>query len=408
MRTGFQIAVMLMLCTVAKAQWECPSQLGGSLKPVGTSSLMWAGEITGSMGGVYKNTISNLMGFAALDYSTTHQTFYAEGGYKYWVRNDLGLNQTFSNSHWGIRELYYQNKSSLGEITLGIQSISSADAFLVNERMAGLNYKGETNSWSYQLSGGTVTRDFARNGAFCSKGYLYDIIPDRTHGLLGNRPGDTNFALATISHSFKASSNHTDSSDEFSSPNNTLESKFTVNALGALIYSEFGQWIDNNSLIAGIYSDMKWRNVVDIKPEVLYQTGSNNRAVIYKLAINKELEGNNGRFTSLTARYIGLSAIDNNASADISYANLMAGEVIRLDTPDLPIMQLGVKQRFTRSKTHIKLQYSKQFEAGQLNEFDFEIGKKLWNKLSVNAQYGYINSDNINTQMVRTELRLTF
>jgi len=135
------------------AQWECPCQLGGSLKPVGQSSLMWAGELTGAAGALYHNTISNEMGFLGLDFSTPHHTFYGEGGFKYWQRSDNQLNTTFSNSHWGIRELLYSYKHDGGKITTGIQSVSSPDGFLVNERMAGLNISQNFSHWRFTFSG---------------------------------------------------------------------------------------------------------------------------------------------------------------------------------------------------------------------------------------------------------------
>jgi len=385
------------------AQWECPSQLGGSLKPVGQSSLMWAGELTGAAGALYHNTISNEMGFLALDFSTSHHTFYGEGGFKYWQRTDNQLNTTFSNSHWGIRELLYSYKHDGGKITSGIQSVSSPDGFLVNERMAGLNIVQNFSEWRFTFSGGTVTRDFARNGVFCSKGYLYDIIPHDERALIGIKPGDTNLAYVSADH--KVGGNKT-SDDEFASSDDSP--RFYVDSYGGLFYTEFGDWIENSSVLLALYSKIEWKGVLTFSPEVIYQSGIDNRAFIYRLEFQRDIESAKGNVTTFMVRYFGLNAIDEGAQASVSFSNIMAGEVLRLDAIDFPLLQASVKQRFAKAKCHIKLQYSQQTQVDKMSEIDAEVGNKFWQKLSVNLQYGHIVSNDITTSQLRTELRYTF
>jgi len=400
----FIVFGLIGLNQMIEAQWECPSQLGGSLKPVGQSSLMWAGELTGAAGALYHNTISNEMGFLGLDFSTPHHTFYGEGGFKYWQRTDHALNTTFSNSHWGIRELLYSYKHEAGKLTVGIQSVSSPDGFLVNERMAGLNIVQNFSQWRFSFSGGTVTRDFARNGVFCSKGYLYDIIPHDERALIGIKAGDTNFAFLSAEHKVGQSKAAT---DEFSSPSDELSRSY-IDSYGGILYTEFGDWIENGSTLMALYSRMEWRGVLSFSPEVIYQSGLNNRALIYRLAIQKDIESDKGNVTTLMVRYFGLNAVDEGAQAAISFSNIMAGEVLRLDAIDFPLLQAFVKQRFAKAKCHIKLQYSQQTHVDRMSEIDAEVGKKFWQKLSVNLQYGHILSNDITTNQLRTELRYTF
>lgn len=155
-------------------------------------------EITGGLGYLADNTIINSLGYVGIDRSGERSTIYVEGGYKFWHRYDWDKKTGFSNQYLGIREMFYQYRSPYGKFTLGLQSARFDDDYLLNERMLGLNYKHTKGPWSVNFSGGTVTKDFARNGIFCAVGYLYDIIQGRQIALLGNKPGQTNFSGATF------------------------------------------------------------------------------------------------------------------------------------------------------------------------------------------------------------------
>jgi len=399
------------------AQWECRSQLSSNLKPIGNSKLYWASELTLGAGYLNKNAIFNSMGFLGVDYSTKKSTFFAEIGYKFWDRLDITPNVNYNSGHFGIRELFYQYKGDKGKLTLGVQSSSFDDNFLLNERMLGVNYKYNNYAWSINFNGGTVVKDFSRNGLFCSVGYLYDIIPGREIALVGNTFGQTNFAGATLkytpSKAKKVKSNSSDefSSDEFSSDvsgNHKKEGSFQLMDLGLILYSEFGSWKDSAMFMPGLFLNSGLPAKIIFKPEVLYQVSKGNNAIIYSLGIEKSIISPKYKFTA-NGRYFGMSAIDQTAKVMNSFSNIFMGDVIRLDSKDIPMYQIGAKISFPSIKTHFKFQYSAGMGTHQLSETDFEIGKRFGKHIQVIAIGGLINSNfyNMNTVLGRIECRIS-
>ncbi len=406
------------------AQWECSSQLGAWLKPAGNSNLFWGAELTGSGGSIAGNLIFNSLGFLGLDWSTDKSTLYAEGGYKYWrlVRNDLDLPTTFDNAHWGIREMFYQYHSGSGKLTLGIQSARFDDDYLLNERMVGLSYKLNKGAWALNFAGGSVTKDFARNGNFCSVGYLYDIIPDRERSLIGEVPGETNLVGATLRFSpskwetTKQQSAHPDdefSSDEFSQSltgaNSNEPKALSISSIGLASYNEFGDWIDNPIWLGGMFAEFNLFSGIDFRPEVLYQSAKGSHALIYSLILERNWELSKSR-TNISFRYIGLSAIDEGAKALNSFSNIFAGDVLRLDAMDLPMFQAGIKYTLPAIKTHLKLQYSAQTSGSPMKEFDLSAGKKFGKRMQVNAVGGLVNAASLGDtrKLGRVEFRFYF
>jgi hypothetical protein len=403
------------------AQWECPSQLAAYLKPVGKSNIYWSGELTGGTGYLTNNLIGNGMGLVGLDWSFGKSTIYAEGGIKYWNRYDLDASASTDNFHAGIRELYYQYKWQPATLTLGIQSARLDDDFLLNERIFGVNYKLSQGKWTMNLLGGSVTKDFARNGTFCNVGYLYDILPGRQRALIGNAFGQTNLAAATLKyqpHKTSGKAKTAAQENEFSasefggSLDPSMESKatsFKVESVGAVTYSEFGDWINQPFLTAGLFAQTEWGKGWSFKPEILFQSATDNNAIIYSLKLEKMFEGEHTR-TNLNIRYLGKTNIDTNAKILNSFSNIFAGDVIRLDALDSPFIQAGIKHSFPKQKIHFKAQFANQFNDNEMCEFDLEAGKKFGKKLQVNLLSGYVRSNLLtdNALMGRIEFRYYF
>lgn len=400
MKKIFLLAFILFVPVFSFGQWECRSQLSSSLKPLAKSNIYWAVELTGSAGYLEKNAIFNSMGFLGIDISSKKSTLFIETGYKFWDRYDLSDKTNFKNGHFGVREMFYQLKWKSGKATFGIQSARFDDDYLLNERILGLNFKQSRGPWIINLNVGSVVKGFARNGMFCSVGYLYDIIPGRSPGLIGNSPGETNMAGFTLKYSPSKKKN------EFSSHS----SPFSIGSVGLLTYGEFGGLIDESFVMAGFFADVNLPEKFVFKPELIYQSSKQNGAIIYSFGLEKEFSLNNTR-TIFNLRYFGISAIDENARVLNSYSNLFAGDVIRLDSKDMPLAQVSAKTSFRKIKTHIKLQFSSQLNnSNPLSEFDFEIGKRFNSHFQINAIGAFVKSSSLpnDAALTRVECRISF
>lgn len=411
------------------AQWECPSQLGGSLKQINSSDFSYGIELTGGAGYLTNSVLFNQMSLLGLNYTSLKHTFYFEGGIKTWYQGDYDLRVKSSNNTLGLRELFYNNQSRFGSLTLGLQSIRSEDVYLVNERVLGINYKKDFARFGLNIFGGAVSKQFARNGTFCNMAYLYDILPYTNQPLIGQSLGQTN--LAGVTFSYHSSAEGDEFSDDGLGEADTSPATFNVETLGWAIYSEFGSWLKTPSLLTGIYSDMEIGNGYHLKPEILL-AATGNTSVIYCAKLEKAVTWANSHRTAFDVSYYGQTSFNSkdghdgsksgeegkenegekaeDAKSINSFSNIFAGTVLRFDTPDMPFLLLSAKHTIPSLKTHLKVQYVSQANMNPNHELDIEVGKKFFGKLLINATYGYIKSPALisNPNLFRIEMRFTF
>lgn len=393
------IPVFILMVTSANAQWECPSRMGANLKPIGQSNFMWSSEVTTSGGFIGDYRLANLLVFGGLDYSINKHTLYIEGGMKNWIQKDTV--ETYSKTLlFGMREGYYKYSGDKNNLTIGLQSAKSDDYYLLNERLLGLNYKLEAGNFRFNLTGGTVLKEFARNGTFCSVGYMYNVVGGRQRTLVGTHFGQTNLAMLTIAYQPKKEDVNQAETSEFESA--PVFDPFTFNSVGIVAYTEFGDWVNSEPFLSGLYANADIASIT-VKPEILYQSATDNQAILYSINADKQFEWSNNQMTKLFARYAGIAPIDKNAIAVNSFSNIFAGEVLRLDALELPFVQAGIKHSFPAIKTSLKLQMamqtgkSKGYIADDFNsspikmqEFDLSVSKNIGKYLLVNGYAGYL------------------
>lgn len=434
---------MTAACGGAHAQWECPSRMGATLKPIGDTNLMWSAELTTSGGWIKDNYAANGMAFFGLNYGNGKSSFYVEGGLKAWTRGtNKELSFTDDNgtvvSHRadntsrilpGLREAFYRYSGEKSTLTLGLQSAKGDEDYLLNERIVGANYMLRTGSLKLNVIGGSVMEAFARNGRFCTLGYLYnDIVVGRPRSYVGNGFGDTNFGMATLSFLPETRT------DEFG---NGTPALFSLDKLGGVAYTEFGSKIDQTVMTGGLYAQVSLGGV-QVKPEILYQSSKGNNAIIYDLTLEKTFDWNAAQTTRLYGRYVGYSAIDDGAHPLNSFSNLFMGDVLRQDVLESPVVMLGVKHSFTALKLSFKVQGVMQTKASsmggdygfvaddytspltRMKELDFGVSKNIGKSLLVNATAGMLDYPNleltdvtlhynhVQTMFGRLELRFTF
>ncbi len=354
MKKQFWIVLILIIGSVnVSAQWECRSKLAAHLSPIAGSDLLWAAEFTLGGGVLSHNNIYNYLGLVALDYSFDNSTFYIEGGGKYWQNRQENPDVIFKKGRPGLREAYFKNRSKFGDITIGLQSITLNDDYLLNERILGLNYKLNSGKWMINLTGGTVSQDFSRQGTFCGTCFLYDIIPGRQRNLISHELGRSNFTVISFSYSPRlevdeeyeelADDEFADVSDEFSDAGDEFEdvsdvfsdasdefgefdetvAKSTpfakIEETGAVLYTEFGSIYNNLPILGGLFFDLSFFEDWHIKPELLYQAQNENNGIIFNFSLRRDIIWENTHKTGFVLEYTGFSAIDDNAFAANSF-----------------------------------------------------------------------------------------
>ena len=329
--------------------------------------------------------------FGAASYQIKQNTFYVEGGFKGWKRYDDGLNQHFGNSHGGFREAYYQFQNKKLSLRAGIQTMTLSDFYLVNDRALGLNFSYSFPALRLQIAGGSVMKQFSRNGLFCNIGYVYDIL-HRDRGAMGNGFGQMNFASVSATHIFKGNESG-------------------LKSIGAVLYDEFGsreQVKDTNVFSAGLYGTIGTPFGLNIMPEVLYQNAKANNAILYSLQLRKIFMFENATRLDCQARLVATTAIDKNAKMRNSFSNLFLGDMIRLEAVDAPLCQASVRYSIPRYSLHFKLQYSTQLDKSKpLNETDLSVGKRF-SHLQLSLLGGYIQSPQLKNDdcfLLRAEAR---
>ncbi|MCX6309453.1 MAG: hypothetical protein NTY32_11690, partial [Bacteroidia bacterium] len=359
----------------------------------------------------------------------------------------------------GMREAFFQYRGTNQTLNLGLRSQQGDDYYLLNERVMGIDFKQNLGNWNIHALTGTVLNRFARNGTFCTLGYLYNIVPGRERQLIGRNFGETNLAMLTLNYR-PGSKTSTDefSANEFTnndglssgSPKNSSNSEFAatdefstpskkqalnlfklVNA-GALAYTEYGSVVTTNALYTGIYAEVEIAGIT-LKPEVILQSATANQVLIWNLTAQKEINWSNQQQTKIFGRYIGMIKIDSTATPLNSFSNVFAGEVLRLDAIELPIFQCGIKHSFPSLKASVKLQAALQTGEtrgyaynlwnspptnDRMEEYDLVVSKNIGDHLLINCHAGYLvypkmidkayTYETNRTPWGKVEMRLTF
>ncbi|MBN2681660.1 MAG: hypothetical protein JXR58_04075 [Bacteroidales bacterium] len=415
----FLLILFISTSFVSFSQWTCRSKLGASLKPIiKDKPLLWAAEVTLGEGFMNDREIRNAMVFLGFDYSFKKSQFYIEGGFKSWY-NSLGapenLKTPFQQSKPGAREVFYRFRDKKNDLIIGLHSMKIDDYFLVNERGMGLSYRKTKDDWKYNFSLATVGKDFSRFGTFCSVHYLYNLLKDRNLAYLGNKPGQTNFASFIVSWNpsgkKKSKAVSDDGFEEFSEFESDDETKPKFNPLkqlGYLVYGEFGSWIDTMPFYTGVFSKLEFFGV-ELKIEALIHIKENNNALVINPSIQKTKEWDNGSRTLFSLGYFNKIDIDKNAFVFPSFSNLFAGEALRMDVVDLPLIQMAGRHNFPKYKTQIKAQLVKQFADTDFQEIDMSVGKTFGKHTKLTLMFSRITAKQLLEifYLGRLELRIT-
>lgn len=446
---------VLLFSSISYSQFDCRSILNSHLTPIKeNSNLLWAAEGIASHGWMNDREITNGMIYLGIDYTKNKSKFYFEGGYKGWRNSlsypgadNLGDNYTgfgfFQKNRLGLREAFYQYKTDNTTITTGLQTMESSDHFLLNERVVGISAKHDINAFSINIKGGSVLRDFARMGNFCGVRYLYTTAYAPNEILPGNKLGETNFASTLISwdphfkpskkvpsttdedefktveddefKDFEAEDEFKSADDEFSSTGDefsTVEKEKIqlFSRVGIVIYDEFGSYYKSNKLFYGAFTDITLPLNFTLKLQVINQQITDNNTLAHYTKLGNSITLGKHR-TSFNIGY--MDKFDNNASSSFipSFSNLYMGEILRMDTWDIPIVSGEIKHNFPgKLRLYVRLRGIKQLKDNQTEIIDIETGVKLLKHVKLSGILSQFNS-NIQDEaihMARIELRIGF
>jgi hypothetical protein len=433
MKIIYIIVIGMILSVPLYAQWECPSALGANLKPIADSiPVSWGIELFSAGGLMTDKSYLQEMFFLGIDYTIGKHHFYAEGGGKLWLKNTKADNKILSNRNPGLRELFYNYSTEKTNLIVGFHSMVMDDHFILNERAYGVSYRHTMGKFKLNLSSGSVTKDFARNGTFCSKGFVYDVIKDLPRAQLGNAIGQSNFAGAVFTYDPQkiveepkpqkdsseveedefSSNDEFAGTDEFSTQNKESSKKpiISLDDVGAVIYDEFGEIFQNRRILAGVFATFELPAGFFILPEIIYQNNDSNNAVIYMINLYNEIEWENRQRSTISLYYYGKYDIDDEAKAFLSFSNIFAGEVLRMDAINMPFYQIDLKHSFMKYRLRLKLQYTKQIFDEKMEDLDFSISKKVgknFDFIFVNSLFKAENLTKTN-YMSKLEIRFTF
>jgi hypothetical protein len=143
--------------------------------------------------------------------------------------------------------------------------------------------------------------------------------------------------------------------------------------------------------------------------EILYQSMPDNNIVLGMFYLEQQFSWKPGP-VDWRAAYWAQNEILAEATPKISFSNIFAGEILRLDLVELPLFQFSVKQRFPRWRMNTTIQYAASTAASNMQEIDFAIGKRFRNHVKLTGLFGRVTADALAdpVHLARLELRLFY
>lgn len=430
----------LLISLAAFSQPDCRSIIGSHLTPVANSGLYWAVEGTMAAGVMPDREIANWSAYGAIDYSKNKWQFYFEGAYKDWYNSALNpdgeeVRSTMTDFnkparyHWGVREGYLKYGRSADHLKLGIQSYKSSDYLLFDERMMGASMVKNYGALQVDAVIGTVSQRLARFQDVCGNRHIYNILHRSQYNFVSDRPGESNFGgvYFTWKPSDKPaedilgedefaplSGDEFETFDEFSSgglENSMSKRLFSVKEAGTFFYEEFGMAFHEYKYYSGVFTQIGMPLGFNLKAQFIDQYILNDHALAFYAQIEKEHTWSRGSTSLFDFSYLGKIDIDEGAHFYPAFSNLFAGEIMRLDAIDLPLLQGSVKHYFTgKNKIKVQLNGVRQVNRNHSQELDLIAGIKLLGHVRLTIIGSYLSSEALDNDywMGKIELRVAF
>mgnify|MGYP001020480447 CR=1 FL=1 len=375
------------------------------------------------------------MAIAGLDFSfeKSKQQFYIEGTYKNWFNSTeedtakgKGRGIDPGNQHFAPRELFYRYNEGF-KLTIGLQSMTFGDYFLVDERVVGINFEKKFETIHINSSIGTVGRLAARQRRVCGMRHLYNLAGGASYDYVGDNFGETNFLGAVLKYIPSTKSMPNDDkkqtgndefeqfdefSDGFEDLSSSTKTRNFLNEIGLLYYQEFGSGFNHN--FKHYFGGLALINLpleMKLKTELVYQYITDENSLVYYGEIARDFNWESGDLTSINLGYLGKLSESDSTLFYPSFSNFYLGEVMRLDAKEIPIIFGSITHRFPFSnKFFIKLQGIAQLQEQQTNEIDLELSARFFEHIKLTGIFSRIQSNPLEEiyYMARLELRAAF
>jgi hypothetical protein len=419
------------------SQSECRSIIGAHINPISKDSTLGLGlETVVGLGYIDSNPIANFMAIGAFDFTSKNKNhrFYIEGVGKYWSKfhgtpgkgktaeaadtTETSESSSEDKKYVGMREAFYMFNHLSTTLKAGIQTTTTGDYYLVDERVLGFKAIQQIHSFQIQAMVATTNRDLARMQNVCGVKPLYNVLKNKLNiNQVGVNTFETNFFNTTLkwepgkvsAPAASSSADEFETTDEFSEikPNN----KFTFNELGIIYYQEFGTGFNTNRHYIGAFSSINLLAGIELKLEAMRQFVSNNNVYSYMAELDENFVWKSNANTNINIGYMGKLNIDTGAVFMPAFTNLFLGEVARLDAFDLPAYYGSIKHTFPiKFNPHLRLRFVGQEIGNNTKEFDVEAGFKFSGHAKFTGIYSLISSNLVqsNINMFRLEIRYAF
>jgi len=454
-RISLLLTILILLTSNSiNAQMECRSMIGAHLKPITKKiPISWAIEGTmapGIMTSPYENienaklTGGMLLGALEINFAKKNH-IYIEGGYKNWLNSALVNDKKLKSRHFGVRQFFTSYSDEDLKVKVGLHETRMGEFFLVDERILGGSIDKGFGAFNINVRGGTVLKNFARMGQFCSNRHLYGVIHSNYTERIGEKIGETNLAGLVVNWdpNYKSENGNgvsgdefSETTDEFSNTNDEFhenhdfnefsnnEDEFdeeenntpfvTLKNIGLILYDEFGSndYIPNNKFYIGSLFDLEFRKNIFLQVGPVYQNMANNNTLVYIAKLGRSVTWENASNTKFSAAYIGKYDIDENALFQPLFSNLFLGEIMRMDAVDFPLWQVAIKHRFPGEiKFRLAIKAVGQIEDAKTNEQNLEAGILVFdNHLKVTLVGSHVTTEALPKDFytVRLETRLAF
>ncbi len=366
-------------------------------------------------------TLNGGMVIGALNYSFMKNfQLYLEGGYKNWKNsaetdndNNDGKKNDNEKRHLGMRNVFLDFNNSDINVTAGLQEMKLGDFIMLDERTTGIAYKENFGAITINVVTGSVLKNFARMGHFCSNRHLYNLMGNNFTENIGKKMGETNLTGTSVTwntnYTKEENGNDDDEFSEFDETTESTENNFAITNIGFLAYNEFGKIINDNKYYFGTFTNLSLIKNIELKLETVLQSMKDQNSIAGIAKIHKSFLRKSGDNIDIELSYFGKYAIDDNAIFQPLFSNIFAGEVMRLDAVDFPFVVATLQHKFPWKHLSLKLNFVKQLEDNEVFETDFITGISLFNHSKISLILSHIDSnafDNVN--MARIEAKVAF
>ncbi len=134
----------------------------------------------------------------------------------------------------------------------------------------------------------------------------------------------------------------------------------------------------------------------ELEAEALVQAASHNNALIYYFEVKKSIMWGAAGNTNFEAGYFGKVKLDKGAKYFPAFSNLYLGEVMRMDSRDLPAVYAAVKHDFAWNwHTFLRLKYILQTTQYNIEEIDIEAVVNLFGHFIIAIIAAHIKSNKL-------------